>query len=81
LERAANDHQHSIDVFTHIVIPKPQHTLSISFKIRVTFQVPLNSGRDTVLPAIDLDHQFRRMTGKVGEVRSYCCLPPKVRTF
>jgi hypothetical protein len=74
----ANHAQHPFDVFPNVAVPKPQHTISISIEICVTLEIALELRSLTVLPTVNFDHQFRRVAGKVGEVRSNCRLTPKV---
>ena len=80
-KRLTNYAQHSFDVLPHVVIPKPQHTVAVPAQICVTLDVVLELRGLTMLAAVDLDHQFCRMTSKVREVRSDWRLTPKMRTF
>jgi hypothetical protein len=61
-ERIANYGQHSFDILAYVAVPKPQHTVSISLEICVTFEIALELHGLTMLTAIDLDDQLCRVT-------------------
>jgi hypothetical protein len=56
----------SIVVLQHIVVPKAQHAIAVSFQTLRTHRIFLNS--IAVLPAINFDHQARFKTYEIRNV-------------
>jgi hypothetical protein len=75
VHRCINDRENAGYVFQNVVVPEPQHTITIRFEISCTRLVRRTAG---MLTAIDLDDNSYLMTGEVGEVRTNRRLTPKV---
>jgi hypothetical protein len=73
---AENVLEHAIDVRQHVVIPVSQHPVSVRCKGLCARLVGIGS---TVLAAIDLNDDARRVTGKVSDVTTNSNLPAKMR--
>jgi len=74
-ERSGDNFQNTISIFQHIIIPKPQNSISMLLKPFVPHRV---SYTFCMLTAIDLDHKPTRAAYKVRDVWPDWLLPYKL---
>jgi hypothetical protein len=65
-QRIDDAFQHTVDVLKNIVVPKSHHQISASFECGRSSRVIYTSY--SVLTAIDLDYQLRRLTAEVDDI-------------
>lgn len=74
---APNTCQNTFHILEHLVVPKPQHPIARDANHPVT--AVIRRARTPVLPAIQLDHQFGRVTGKIDDIPGYRHLAAKAK--
>jgi hypothetical protein len=55
--RVVNDTQYAIEVFIDLVVPEPQYPEPLCDEVSIAFAVPARMRIESVLPAINFDHE------------------------
>ena len=81
LQCLADDVHHSLNIAQHFVIPKAQHVETLKIQTCIPRGVRSESLLGIVLPAIDLNHKPRRITGEIDYQMIDRNLATKVKSF
>jgi hypothetical protein len=75
LERPTNRREDTVDIFQHLVIPDPDHTVAVMCKLGTAGRVGIDSCG--VLTTVDFNHELAGRAGAVGDVSADRELAPE----